>query len=383
MEELPPEPPVPAEPWPPPRPWPAPDLPTWVLVLLIPATLLAYLVIQGSLQVLSLGLALWFTEVFVFFAVPWLLARFREEDPADATRSRWPGWKPIAWGAGLGVANLFGAVIPLQYLAQHLFPKAWVDLFDMSHLFERQDMRDLALLMAAVAIAAPVCEETFFRGFLQERLSRVLGNPWRVAVFVAVVFSAFHLDPVGFLARFELGLLFGLLYWRMGSLWPGVAAHAANNVTSTALFLLARAQGSEDADPELKVLLLLSAAGLSVFFLLLRSALRARVPPPPPPRRLPLTPGALWPWPIAALLSIGLVLATDLRGVQLNLIDAKVDLPAERRDADEHEEQLRDEVFQLRSKARRGQATLDEYETKRREAAELLRLREPASSSED
>jgi len=379
MEELPPEPPDPAEPWPPPRQWPAPDLPAWVLVLLIPATLFAYLVVQGSLQVLSIGLALWFTEVFVFFALPWLLARFREERPADAMRARWPGWKPVGWGAALGVANLFGAVVPLQYLAQHLFPRSLVELFDMGHLFERQDMRDLALLMAAVAVAAPVCEEAFFRGFLQERLSRVMGNPWRVAVLVAAVFSAFHLDPVGFLARFELGLLFGLLYWKMGSLWPGVAAHAANNITSTALFLVARSHGNEDADPELRELLMLSAAGLTLFFVLLRFALRARVPPAPPPQRVPLTPGALWPWPIAALLSIGLTLATDLRGVQLNLIDAKVEMPSEHRDADEHEEQLRDELFQVRSKARRGQTTLEEYETRRKEAAELLRLREPAS----
>ena len=52
-------------------------------------------------------------------------------------------------------------------------------------------------------------------------------------VTTAFVFSAFHLDPVGFLARFELGLLFGLFFFRTGSLWPGIAAHAANNLVST------------------------------------------------------------------------------------------------------------------------------------------------------
>jgi hypothetical protein len=126
----------------------------------------------------------------------------------------------------------------------------------------------------------------------------------------------------------------------------------------------------------------MAAAGLSIFFLLLRFALRSGVQPSPPPERVPLTPGALWPWPIAALLSIGLVAGTDLRGVQLNLIDARVDLPPEHRDADEHEEQLRDELFQLRSRARRGKASLDEYEAKRKEAAELLRLQEPAASGD-
>jgi hypothetical protein len=352
-------------------------------MLLIPATLIANLVVQGSLMLLSLGLSLWFSEVFVLFALPWLLARFREEDPVDATRARWPGWAPLGWGTALGVVNLFGAVIPLQYLARFLSPKEWVDYFDQSRLFERQDPWDMAVLLAAVAIAAPICEEIYFRGFLQERLTRAVGAPWRVAVFVAVVFSAFHLDPVGFLARFELGLLFGLLYWRTRSVWPGVMAHAANNVTSTVMFLLARGETAEEADPPLRVVLLLAAGGLAIFFTLLRFALRTPPGPDPLPKRRPLTAGALWPWPVAAVSLVGAVLALDLRGVELNLIDARVALPSQHHDADEHEEQLRDELFQLRSRARKGQVPLDEYEDKRREAAELLRLREPASPEED
>src|SRR5205823_54996 len=109
----------------------------------------------------------------------------------------------------------------------------------------------------------------------------------------------------------------------------------------------AKSDGSEESDPELKTVFLLSAVGLTVTFTLLRFALRSRVRSPPPPERRPLTLGALWPWPVAAALSIAAVLAIDLRGVRLNLIDAKVNLPAEHRNADEHEEQLRDELFQL------------------------------------
>src|SRR4051812_15694263 len=155
----------------PPPAWPASQVPVWAIMLLIPAVLIANLVVQGSLMILSLGLALWFSEVFVLVALPWLVARFREEEPLDAMRARWPGWAPLGWGAALGVANLFGAVIPLQYLARRLSPKEWVSFFDQSHLFERQDARDMVVLLAAVAIAAPICEELFFRGFLQERLT--------------------------------------------------------------------------------------------------------------------------------------------------------------------------------------------------------------------
>src|SRR4029079_17933918 len=128
------------------------------------------------------------------------------------------------------------------YVARKIFPDSWVDFFDMSRLFDRQQAVDMALILNAISFVAPYCEEFFFRGFLQERLARVARSPWPVVVFVSFVFSAFHLDPVGFLARFELGLVFGVLYWKMGSLWPGVMAHAANNTVSTILYLVARAQ---------------------------------------------------------------------------------------------------------------------------------------------
>ncbi len=89
-----------------------------------------------------------------------------------------------------------------------------------------------------VSVAAPLREELFFRGFMQRGLAEQRG-PARAIVVTAFVFSAFHLDPVGLAARFELGVLFGLLAWRAGSLWPAIAAHAANNAISSVLFFAA------------------------------------------------------------------------------------------------------------------------------------------------
>jgi hypothetical protein len=197
-------------------------------------------------------------------------------------------------------------------------------------------------------------------------------------VFVAVVFSAFHMDPVGFVARFELGLLFGLLYWKTGSLWPAVMAHAANNITTTVLYLVGKAQEGQavEEEPDGWSVLLVASIGLAVFLPLLRFALRAKVRPAPPPERRPLTVHTLWPWPAAALASIGVTLALDYQGMRLNMIDAQVNVPTERNDTDEHEERLRDELFQLRSRARKGQVPLDEYEEKRREIADLLQLKD-------
>ena len=68
--------------------------------------------------------------------------------------------------------------------------------------------------------------------------SRRCGCRWRVRGAIglsAVAFAAVHLDPVRFPALLFLGVLYGWLSWRTGSVWPSVLAHAVNNAAATAL----------------------------------------------------------------------------------------------------------------------------------------------------
>jgi len=89
-----------------------------------------------------------------------------------------------------------------------------------------------------VVFVAPLCEETVFRGFLQQPLAARLGPAWGIGI-TAVAFSALHMDPIGFLPRVELGILFGWLYFRTGSLWASILAHMVNNGVAAVLFLVA------------------------------------------------------------------------------------------------------------------------------------------------
>lgn len=82
-------------------------------------------------------------------------------------------------------------------------------------------------------------EEFFFRGVLQKVFQRWFRNPHVAIIFVAIIFSAFHMQFYGFLPRFLLGVLFGYLYWWSGSIWYPVLAHGINNflpVTLTYFF---------------------------------------------------------------------------------------------------------------------------------------------------
>src|SRR5579875_3151263 len=101
-----------------------------------------------------------------------------------------------------------------------------------------------ALFVCAIA---PICEETFFRGFLFGVLRRLPGRlgshdlgPWMAAVIVAILFGLAHtgsanpeyLVPLGF-----LGFVLCLVRWRTRSLYPGMALHSANNSIALAVQL--------------------------------------------------------------------------------------------------------------------------------------------------
>ena len=90
-------------------------------------------------------------------------------------------------------------------------------------------------LFLAVAVIAPWGEELFFRGLLQRGLVPHLGRGSAI-VASAGLFALCHGGWPLRTGSFVLGVALGYLVDRCGSLWPALAAHAANN---TAVVLVA------------------------------------------------------------------------------------------------------------------------------------------------
>ncbi len=86
----------------------------------------------------------------------------------------------------------------------------------------------------ALALATPLTEEIFFRGFVFAGLVPRLGVGWAM-VASAAIFSVFHLSLGVLVPIFITGLAFAWLYWRTGSLWPSIAAHAGQNALVVAV----------------------------------------------------------------------------------------------------------------------------------------------------
>ncbi len=164
----------------------------------------------------------------------------------------------VALGALVGGAGYVVAVSVLM-LVQRVVPRAWIELFDPSRIFEGPAWE--RVLVAAVAVVvAPPCEEIAFRGYVQTTLA-LRRRPAVAIGGSAALFAAMHLDPVRFPALLVLGMVFGWLTWRAGSVWPSVAAHATNNAITSFLFLLVT-EPPERAEPaSFAAIVLVGAAG--------------------------------------------------------------------------------------------------------------------------
>jgi membrane protease YdiL (CAAX protease family) len=92
-------------------------------------------------------------------------------------------------------------------------------------------------MVITVAIAAPLGEEIFFRGFALPALHKSWG-PVAAVLISGALFSLLHLDPVGFVGLMEIGMMLALVRLWSRSLWPAVLAHAVNNGIAGGAFLL-------------------------------------------------------------------------------------------------------------------------------------------------
>lgn len=92
-------------------------------------------------------------------------------------------------------------------------------------MLKRNTIQDLLMNLLFISVFAGVGEELFFRGVLQRIIIRLFKNAWAGIIVTAIIFSAIHFQFYGFIPRFILGIILGLIYWYSGSLWPAIVAH--------------------------------------------------------------------------------------------------------------------------------------------------------------
>ncbi len=232
---------------------------------------------------------LWITEALAIALPALIVLRAANARPGPWVGAAWPGWAALGLAALVALANQ-PVVSLLTWLAQRYAPDAWnADFLAKNRLLEVVFEGHAAGMVLAVTIAAPLGEELFFRGFAQPALARRWGAAPAIVV-TGALFSAIHLDRIGFLGLWQLGILFGVLRWATGSIWPAVVAHAVNNALAAGAFMMGW-QKPDDVPPPwmlwLGAALLAGSVALAVAIL--------RRPTPRPAREEPWNAGELDP----------------------------------------------------------------------------------------
>jgi membrane protease YdiL (CAAX protease family) len=132
------------------------------------------------------------------------------------------------------------AIFAINILYQDLITALHLNLQTNDQVILQQSkyapLTTYATLFAA-AFVAPICEETFFRGFVFMGLSRVMPLGWAI-VLSSFLFALAHGDPGSFAVLFIIGLALAFLRWRTQSLWPGIFLHFLNNGLGALLIVL-------------------------------------------------------------------------------------------------------------------------------------------------
>lgn len=119
-------------------------------------------------------------------------------------------------------SNWFNANLPLpEWMITMENSQNWL----VGEVLRMESFSEFAVALTIAAIAPAVGEELLFRGVLQPHLQKLTNNPHWGIWLCAILFSAIHLQFVGFFPRMLLGALLGYLLWWSGSLWLPILVH--------------------------------------------------------------------------------------------------------------------------------------------------------------
>jgi uncharacterized protein len=105
----------------------------------------------------------------------------------------------------------------------------------LENILSMKSPADLLRTIFLVGALPAIGEELFFRGILQRIFIQIFKSAWPGIVFTAFLFSAFHMQFMGFIPRMALGTILGALYWFSGSIFTSMLGHFIFNTINILL----------------------------------------------------------------------------------------------------------------------------------------------------
>jgi len=155
---------------------------------------------------------------------------------------KWPAWR---WIFLIAPAAVFSLWLFLAGLQASGFMK-WMESLGVETVQDTVKLLQtsnnplvMGLMVFAAVVAAPLCEEIVFRGYLYPATKKFAG-PWVAGICTALVFAAAHGSLAALLPLFVFGCLLVFIYEKTGSLWAPMAVHFCFNGATVLLQMVAR-----------------------------------------------------------------------------------------------------------------------------------------------
>ena len=134
-------------------------------------------------------------------------------------------WAVLFWCAMMAL----GLLVPSQWLQEHMpeLPNYAEDLF--------AGMIANPWGYVVIGLAAPFVEELVMRGAVLHALLKWSNDKWLCISISAALFALIHMNPAQVPHAFLVGWLLGWMYYRTGSIIPGVVVHWVNNSVAFAV----------------------------------------------------------------------------------------------------------------------------------------------------
>ena len=194
---------------------------------------------EAAMTVNGLRSAIGFQFVSAAIVTAFVIGRVR---PVAWLGLRWAGWPwvfLIAPGAVVSMWAFFSGLETSGFMR-------WIDSLGVETvqdtvkiLQKSSDPQIVGLMVIAAVVAAPLCEEIVFRGYLYAAAKRFAG-PWVAGICSALVFAAAHGSLAALLPLFVFGCVLVFIYERTGSLWAPIAVHFCFNGATVVIQLVAR-----------------------------------------------------------------------------------------------------------------------------------------------
>jgi uncharacterized protein len=138
----------------------------------------------------------------------------------------------IEWNRSLALPKVFNKI------EEWLLTKERVGM-ELSRIMTNiTSLPDFILTFLIVAVIGPIGEELLFRGLIQNKFTIIFKSPHMAILTTSILFSAVHLQFLGFFPRLILGLLLGYIYYWSKNIAIPILAHIVNNGTIVVVYYL-------------------------------------------------------------------------------------------------------------------------------------------------